>query len=398
MRQPDQQRLHVALVVGTRPEAIKLAPVALALLARPAIQCTIWCTGQHKGWAPEMLAFFGLAPDRLLEPAPRGPGLGALTAALLDSLDIAIREDKPDVLIVQGDTSSAFAGTLAAAYAGVPAVHVEAGLRSPCANNPFPEEAHRRSISHFAALHCAPTKRACAALQAEGVEARNIVFSGNTAIDALHAIGRRIPANDLLVTASTSDSKLILVTCHRRESWGDPYLAICRAIQRIAEAGGCEIVFVMHPNPLLADTARRILGGQPNIQLVSPLGYPDFVQLISRAALILSDSGGVQEEAGAIGTPLLVLRTNTERPEAVEAGSARIIGCSEDVIVKATRRLLDQPQELDAMRCATEAFGDGLAAERIADAIEARWIPAAARLAAAQINAEAATLALKVPA
>jgi UDP-N-acetylglucosamine 2-epimerase len=383
-------RLNVALIVGTRPEAIKLAPVILALRASAGITATIWCTGQHAEWAPMTLSFFGLTPDRMIETTDNRNGLSRLCATLLVGLQAAIDEARPDVVVVQGDTSSAFAGTLAAAYAGIPVVHVEAGLRSGNRRLPFPEEAHRRAIALFTDLHCAPTESAVNHLRGEGVDAPNIVLCGNTVIDALDYIRNTMPANQLPITRVMPGRPLLLLTCHRRESWGAVFTGICSAIRRIAQRGDCEIFFVLHPNPVLAETALGTLAGLQNIHLIAPLGYPEFVQLLLRAAAVLTDSGGVQEEATALGTPLLVLRENTERPEALLTGHGRMVGTKEEDIVSAVSALLDDHAALSAVRVPSSVYGDGRAAGRIVRAITDRWWGSDRRQAAAHISAAAA--------
>ena len=387
----------MVLVVGTRPEAIKLAPVALALQATEGLTSAIWCTGQHPRWAPEMLAYFGLRPQRELVGSDGTSDLARLGGTLLIALQAALAEERPDVVVVQGDTSSAFAGALAAAYAGIPLVHVEAGLRSGNPRTPFPEEAHRRAIAHFTDLHCAPTERAYRLLLEEGVGEHDVVLCGNTVIDALNHIRQAVPANDVIPGGICLDRKLVLLTCHRRESWGGPFSGICAAIRRIARRGDCDVVFVLHPNPSLSETATAILGDLEHVHLVPPLGYPDFAQLLGRAALILTDSGGVQEEASALGTPLLVLRETTERPEAVQAGSARLVGSNEEDIVTAATALLDDHADLKAMRVPCTLYGDGTAGRRIVDAIIERWWrPALPE--AGYISAAAASLGSSMPA
>jgi UDP-N-acetylglucosamine 2-epimerase len=382
-------RLNVALIVGTRPEAIKLAPVVLALRASPGITASIWCSGQHVQWAPMTLSFFGLTPDRMIETTDNGHGLSRLCGTLLIGVQAAIDEARPDVIVVQGDTSSAFAGTLAAAYAGIPVVHVEAGLRSGNRRLPFPEEAHRRAIALFTDLHCAPTESAANHLRGEGIDAPNIILCGNTVIDALNYIRQTMPANLLPITRVTPGRPLLLLTCHRRESWGAVFAGICSAIRRIAQRDDCEIVFVLHPNPSLAETALETLGGLKNIHLVAPLGYPEFVQLLLQAAAVLTDSGGVQEEATALGTPLLVLRENTERPEALLTGHGRIVGTKEEHIVAAVSALLDDHATLSAARVPSSVYGDGRAAGRIVKAITDRWWGSDRRKARAHMSAAA---------
>jgi len=373
MSRPETGDLRIVLIIGTRPEAIKLAPVALALREQDGLTASIWCTGQHDRWAPEMLAYFGLQPDLSLETTDSKRGLARLGGTLLNGLQLALQEDRPDVVIVQGDTSSAFAGALAAAYAGIPVVHVEAGLRCADRRTPFPEEAHRRAIAHFTDLHCVPTEIARANLLAEGARETDILFCGNTVVDALEHVRRFSPANCVTPETAGSVRKLVLITCHRRENWNGPFAAICAAIGRIALRGDCDIVFVTPLNPALADRARRILDGRERVRLIQPLGYPEFIQLLGQATLILTDSGGVQEEASALGVPLLVLRDRTERPEALAVGTARLVGSDEEDIVATANQLLDADAALAAMRVPCTLYGDGQAARRIAEAITERW-------------------------
>jgi UDP-N-acetylglucosamine 2-epimerase len=366
-------RLHAVLIVGTRPEAIKLAPVTLAMRATAGITASIWCTGQHAQWAPMTLSFFGLRPERIIETTDTGNGLARLGGTLLLGLHAAILEVRPDIVVVQGDTSSAFAGAVAAAYAGIPVVHVEAGLRSGDRRMPFPEEAHRRAIAQFTALHCAPTEAAANHLREEGIDERDILLCGNTVIDALNYTRQIVPASQSVLRRASPNRPLLLLTCHRRESWGAVFIGICSAMRRLAQRGDCEIVFVLHPNPALADIAINMLSALPSIDLVAPLGYPDFVRLMTQAAVILTDSGGVQEEATALGTPLLVLRDKTERPEALSTGHARIIGTKEEGIVAAVAALLDDHAALSAPHVPSTVYGDGHAARRIVEAITNRW-------------------------
>jgi len=384
--------LHVALVVGTRPEAIKLASVALALREKEGIRASIWCTGQHAAWAKEMLGYFGLIPDRILELPPRPPGLAQLLSVLMAQLQNVLQEDRPDVVVVQGDTSSAFAGALAAAYAGIPVVHVEAGLRSQDALMPFPEEAHRRAIANFTSLHCAPTQTAVTALLSEGIAPTNIVDCGNTVIDAVRLVQHSVPANDPF---PEPNQKLVLLTCHRRESWGEPYRAVCSAALRLARRGDCEVVFVMHPNPELQHVAHEILQHHPGIRMVPPLGYPDFMHLLGRATLVLTDSGGIQEEAAALGTPLLILRDTTERPEGLYTGTARIVGTNEAIILATANHLLDDAAALAEMRQPCTLYGDGHAGTRIAGAIANRWMSSITSVP--QIKLVAAATASSLP-
>jgi UDP-N-acetylglucosamine 2-epimerase (non-hydrolysing) len=369
MQSLSDVRPHIALIVGTRPEAIKLAPVALALRQRPEARTSIWCTGQHPVWASDILSCFSLEPDRVLDLRRTSPGLSQLCSAMMDALIPAMEAERPDVVVVQGDTSSAFAGALTASYCGLPVVHVEAGLRSGDRHLPFPEEAHRRSIANFSAMHCAPTQAAADILAAEGVAEHEIVLSGNTVIDALHHILGTLPEPDL----APPNRRMILLTCHRRESWGAPYRAICAAARQLARRGDCDIRFVVHPNPELMDVAHAMLDNETRVQLIPPLNYPDFMDLLRRATLVMTDSGGVQEEAAALGTPLLILRDTTERPEGVQVGTARLVGTDEKAIVRMANAILDDPETLNAMHVPCTLYGDGEAGQRIAQAILRRW-------------------------
>jgi len=350
------------------------------------VKVSIWCTGEHSEWAVEMLEYFDLTPDRIFDLPQRPPGLAQFCSTMLAQLQGALDEERPDIVVVQGDTSSALAVAMATAYAGIPLVHVEAGLRSDGRRMPFPEEAHRRAIAHFTSLHCAPTRQAADTLLAEGIEASDILHSGNAVIDALQQIQRGIPASD---PSPEPGRTLILLTCHRRESWGEPYRAVCSAALRLADRDDCEIMFVVHPNPELAQVAHDMLCNHPGIQLVPPLGYPEFMRLLRRAALVLTDSGGVQEEAAALGTPLLVLPDTTERPEGVASGTARLVGTGEEAVVAAAAALLDHPAGLIAMRIPCKLYGDGQAGMRIASAILSRWMAVGD---VAQINVAAAVI------
>ena len=388
--------LRVSLIVGTRPEAIKLAPVAIALQAMPDIEPLIWCTGQHAHWAPEMLAHFRLEPDRLMPPPPSGQGLTQMASHILTEMQASIQDDRPQVMIVQGDTLSAFTGAVAAAYAGLPLVHVEAGLRSGCRKDPFPEEAHRRAIAAFADLHCAPTEAAWQSLIDEKLPASDVLLSGNTVIDALHLIRDLVPANDLTPPAMDPALPLVVVTCHRRENWGARYEAVCKAMRRLARRGDCEVAFVTHPNPALSDIARVLLDGEPRLHRLPPLAYPSFMNLLERAALVLTDSGGIQEEAAALGVPTLVLRDTTERSEGVAAGIARLVGTAEADIVAAAGGLLDDLPALRASRVPCDVYGDGRAAHRIALAIRERWSDRRTPAEQPQISDPAAALASRL--
>ncbi|WP_322513818.1 UDP-N-acetylglucosamine 2-epimerase (non-hydrolyzing) [Rhodopseudomonas palustris] len=368
---------RVMVVFGTRPECIKLAPVVAELNRRPRAFSTIVCsTGQHREMLDQALASFDLATDLDLEVMQPNQTLPGLTAALLMALSGAITELQPDRVIVQGDTTTAFAAALAAYYARVPVAHVEAGLRSGDRHNPFPEEINRRMVGPLADLHFAPTKRAFEALRSEGIAPATIHLTGNTIVDALHMLKARLdtPGGLARISAATrafgeDGRRLILVTCHRRENFGDDLAAICRAVARIAQRHpDCLIVFPVHLNPNVRAQVMPLLSGQGNIALCEPVSYDDLIYLLSRATLVLSDSGGIQEEAPSFGVPVLVLRRTTERPEGIEAGVAELVGADEDLIVaRAAFRLGDDAGRL---RVGANPYGDGRAAGAIADILE----------------------------
>jgi UDP-N-acetylglucosamine 2-epimerase (non-hydrolysing) len=352
------------LIVGTRPESIKLAPLAHVLgeLNHDPVICT---TGQHPELARTALAWFGLKPD--LELTAGRATLDQISATLISVVADAIASSRPDWVIVQGDTASAFAGAFAAHLARRPVAHVEAGLRSGDRWNPWPEESNRKLIAQLADLHFAPTKAAAAALRAENLAPGSIHVTGNTGLDALRLIRAGLPRS-----APCADGRRrILVTCHRRESFGAPMIGIASAIRRIAARGDVALTLSLHPNPAAGAMLAAELADCPNVELKPPLAYPDFVAALAAAHLVLTDSGGVQEEAPALGIPALVLRTTTERPEGIAAGTARLVGTDPDRIVTETARLLDKPDAHAAMARAHNPYGDGYAAKRIAAILDA---------------------------
>ncbi|ABD89727.1 non-hydrolyzing UDP-N-acetylglucosamine 2-epimerase [Rhodopseudomonas palustris] len=365
----------IMVVFGTRPEAIKLAPVIAALQARPRQFDTVVCSsGQHREMLLQTLETFGIQPQINLDVMRPDQTLPDLTALLISRLTATLAAERPDRVIVQGDTTTAFAAALAGYYARVPVAHVEAGLRSHDRHNPFPEEINRRLISAIADLHFAPTQGAADALRAEAIAQATIHVTGNTIVDALLALRGRLETPDglALVPAAirgfgTDGQPLILVTCHRRESFGDDLAAICRALKRIALGHpDHRIVFPVHLNPNVRAQVMPLLGDTPNIALLEPVSYPSLVYLLSRAVLVLSDSGGIQEEAPSFGVPILVLRWKTERPEGVAAGVAQLVGADEELIVDRAGALLAQAGDRGAAVIANP-YGDGRASERIAD-------------------------------
>ena len=364
-------RAPILVVFGTRPEAIKLFPVIRALslaTGRPVRTCV---TAQHRGMLDQVLAIAGLTPDHDLDLMEPGQSLDRLTARLLTGLGEVMDREAPAVVVVQGDTATAMAGALAAYYRKVPVAHVEAGLRSGDIYQPWPEEVNRRMIAPIAALHFAPTETAAAALRAEGIAAERVHVTGNSVIDALHWTRSRIAAEPALaadldpVLARMVGRRIVLVTTHRRENFGDGMAAIARALRRIAARADVGILFPVHPNPQVASVMDRELGDHPGIARIAPLDYPHFVRALDAAHIVLTDSGGVQEEAPALGKPVLVMRETTERPEGVAAGTARLVGTDEDRIVAELFALLDQPDRYAAMARAHNPFGDGDSADRI---------------------------------
>lgn len=364
----------VMVVVGTRPEGVKLAPLVHALGGSASCRPVLVSTGQHREMLDQVLTFFGLTPDLDLGLLVPGQGLAELTARAVTALSGAITAVEPDLVVVQGDTTSTFAGALAAYYAGVPVAHVEAGLRTGNLRAPHPEEANRRLTGVLTDLHLAATTGARDNLLGEGTDPSRIVVTGNTVIDALHwAVERRAGyGSDEIEALDASGRPIVLVTAHRRESWGAPMEAVGRALGELARRHpGVAFVFPIHRNPTVRSAIAPGIAGRDNVLLTEPLEYGAFSRLMARSSLILTDSGGVQEEAPALGKPVLVLRETTERPEAVAAGCAVLVGTDEERIVAEASALLADPVELARRSVMESPFGDGRAAARCRDAIEA---------------------------
>lgn len=364
---------EVWLVGGTRPEALKLAPL-LAPLEEEGLAPVVVASGQHPLMFHQGMAAFGLVPD-VVVPLRRESGEQAeLAARLLEGLDAELAA-APAAVVVQGDTATALAGALAAFWRRVPVVHLEAGLRSHDLDSPFPEEANRRLIGQIAALHLAPTSTAAANLRAEGIPEALIRTVGNTVVDAVLAVAERDapladPALAGVDLALAAGRRLCLVTVHRRESWGEPLERVLAAVVDLLDRHpDLLVVLPAHPNPAVGRVVRAALAGRDRAVVVEPVDYPDLVGLLRRATLVLSDSGGIQEEAPSFGVPVLVLRDRTERTEAVDAGCARLVGTDRDLIVAWADRLLTDPAAAQAMRAITNPFGDGRAAERSAAAV-----------------------------
>jgi UDP-N-acetylglucosamine 2-epimerase (non-hydrolysing) len=361
----------ILVIFGTRPEAIKLAPVVKALESEPDRFTVVTCvTGQHREMLDEMIRAFELRPQIDLSLMKPGQTLPDLTARAMTRISEVLAAVRPDFTLVQGDTTTAMTAALASFYARVPVGHVEAGLRTADRFNPFPEEINRRIVGTVADVHFAPTRSAARALLNEGVAARDVLVTGNTVIDALLMAAGRAPANE---RRFGQRQRYVLVTAHRRESFGAPIRRICEALRRIAgRHPDLAVVYPVHPNPEIRGPVRELLRDVEGIHLLEPLGYLDFVTCLRGAHFVITDSGGVQEEAPALGKPVLVVRDTTERPEAVEAGVARLVGTTVKTIVGAADELLTRPEAYARMARATNPFGDGHASERIVRALEAR--------------------------
>lgn len=367
------QPFHVAVVVGTRPEAIKMAPVIQALAARPdAVRQSILSTGQHREMLEQVLSLFAITPDADLRLMTPDQTLAGLTRGAIGGMTECLCALKPDMLLVQGDTTTVFAASLAAFYLGIRVGHVEAGLRSHDMANPFPEEANRRLTSVLASLHFAPTPVAKNELLREGHDPGRIVVTGNTVVDALLGLSEKLgPGPSPLLTALAPDaSRFVLVTSHRRESWGQALADICGAVADLARAfPDVAFLYPVHRNPHVREAAFSILRGIANVHLTDPLDYLAFVPLMRDATLILTDSGGVQEEAPTFRTPVLVLRSVTERPEASRLGLSKLVGTDRAAIVTEASRLLTDEVARQAMRRGPNPYGDGQAAARIVTAL-----------------------------
>jgi UDP-N-acetylglucosamine 2-epimerase (non-hydrolysing) len=357
----------VLCVVGTRPEAIKMAPVILALKDCPNIDCRVLATAQHRHLLDQVLDVFNIEPDFDLDIMRPNQALTTLTARLLLDLDGVLIVEKPDVVLAQGDTTTVMTIALACFYHQIPFGHVEAGLRTWDMSNPFPEEMNRVIAGRLAKWHFAPTESSRQNLLQEGIKDSDIVVTGNTVIDALNTAAAGNPEIGIVLDDTM---RLILVTAHRRENFGQPIIDICKAVLTIVERNeDVQVLFPVHPNPNVQSVAQEMLGEHPQIVLCPPLEYLPFVGAMQKAYLILSDSGGVQEEAPALGKPVLVLRSETERPEAVEAGAVKLVGADYELIVKETQLLLDDEKFYREMAQGISPYGDGHAAERIVSVI-----------------------------
>jgi UDP-N-acetylglucosamine 2-epimerase (non-hydrolysing) len=364
---------NLLFVFGTRPEAIKLCPVLRHMRQRGNEFTVKACvTAQHRGMLDQVLTAFQVTPDYDLDVMQPGQTLAQSTARILSQLEPVLAAERPDIVLVQGDTTTTLAGALAAFYQRIPVGHVEAGLRTGDLAQPFPEEMNRVVTTRLAALHFAPTALAASRLAAEGVAPERISITGNSGIDAVLYVRDALAAGTVPTPQwpqLDATKKLIVVTAHRRESFGDGFEHICHAFARLARRGGVQIAYPVHRNPRVMEPVFRLLSGEPNILLLEPLDYVPFVDLMRRAVLILTDSGGIQEEGPSLGKPILVLREKTERPEAVAAGTVKLVGTDEDRIVQEASLLLDNEDERRRMSRVHNPYGDGHASRRIADAI-----------------------------
>jgi UDP-N-acetylglucosamine 2-epimerase (non-hydrolysing) len=357
----------VLCVVGTRPEAIKMIPVIKALQAAPWANCRIVVTAQHRELLDQMFAFFQVRPHIDLNAMRANQSLVGLTARLLVELASVLEAEKPDMVLAQGDTTTVLAAALTSFYQRIPFGHVEAGLRTHHLHSPFPEEGNRVVASRLASLHFAPTLAARNNLLAESFAPETIFVTGNTVIDALFMTVERDEPIGVPLDVSR---RLILVTAHRRDSFGQPIRHICRAIATLSERyPDVEVLWPVHPNPAVKPVVQSLVGGLAGVHLCEPLAYGSFVSALRRAYLVLTDSGGVQEEAPALGKPVLVMRDHSERPEAISAGVARLVGCAEESILRETSKLLDDPAAYGAMSRGASPYGDGAAAGRIVELV-----------------------------
>lgn len=367
-----ESTVKVLVVFGTRPEAIKMAPVVCALKATPEIEARVCVTAQHREMLDQVLHLFEIRPEYDLNLMQAGQGLTEITCGVLTGVRDVLREFRPDRVLVHGDTTTTFAAGMAAFYERIPVGHVEAGLRSGDNDSPWPEEVNRRVTSIVTDLHFAPTAAARRNLLREGTPTAQVVVTGNTIVDALQQIVRRIGRETPMANSLAdrfpfldADRKMILVTGHRRENFGGGFERICRALQQLAERRDVQLVYPLHLNPRVREPVLQMLGANERIHLLEPQEYLPFVYLMQNSHLILTDSGGIQEEAPSLGKPVLLLRETTERPEAVKAGTVRLVGTKSERIVGEVTRLLDDDLAYQKMARMHQPYGDGCAAERI---------------------------------
>lgn len=368
----------ISFILGTRPEAIKLAPLIIKLKQEAAHEIKVCSTGQHKEMLYQVLNLFNVEPDKDLELMQTNQTLVSLNGRALESIDKYLKEEKPDLVIVQGDTTTVFAAAMAAFYNKITVAHVEAGLRTYNRYSPYPEEINRVLTTHLSDIHFAPTQTSKDNLLKEGVCEEKIFVTGNTVIDALYFIHDQLKTSALQpskeVSSLSLDKKTVLVTAHRRENFGDGIESICKALAKLAKKyPGFLFVYPVHLNPNIKEPVNKMLFGIDNIKLIEPLDYVSFIALMSRSFIILTDSGGVQEEAPSLGKPVLVMRENSERPEAVVAGTVKLIGSSAEAIIHHVSSLIENEEEYDRMSRAINPYGDGKACERISGIINSHF-------------------------
>jgi len=363
--------MNLSFIFGTRPEAIKLAPVILAAKADPRFKCKVCVTAQHRQMLDQVLKVFKIKPDVDLNLMRPNQTLAGLTARAISAIDAYLAKEKPDIVIVQGDTTTVFCAALCAFYHKIPVGHVEAGLRTGNKYSPFPEEANRVLATHLSALHFAPTQKARQNLLQEGIAPEKIFVTGNTVIDALFLALEKIKKKPPVIaqlpkTIMQSSQQLVLITGHRRENFGEGFQNICKAIKTLAQKfPEAQFVYPVHLNPNVRKPVYSLLGNQENIHLIEPLDYLPFVALMNRATIILTDSGGIQEEAPSLGKPVLVMRETTERPEALDAGTVKLVGTNTKLICREAEKLLTETTAYRKMSRAHKPYGDGRAANRI---------------------------------
>lgn len=364
--------IKVMTVFGTRPEAIKMAPLVKELKSRKQIECIVCVTAQHRQMLDQVLEVFDITPDYDLNIMKQGQTLADITSRALTGLQEVILKEKPNIVLVHGDTTTTFAGALASFYAQTDIGHVEAGLRTWDKYSPYPEEMNRQMVGVLADMHFAPTENSKKSLLSEGKSQENIFVTGNTAIDALSTTVKQNYSHEVFTWLG--DSKLILLTAHRRENLGEPMRHMFRAIKRIVqEFPDVKVVYPVHLNPRVREVADEILGNDDRIKLIEPLEVIDFHNFIAKSHIILTDSGGIQEEAPSLGKPVLVLRDTTERPEGIAAGTLKLVGTNEETIYNETKKLLTDKDEYEKMSKASNPYGDGKASQRIVDAIIERY-------------------------
>ena len=362
----------IMIVFGTRPEAIKMAPLIKEIKNHPALELRVCITGQHREMLDQVLKLFEITPNYDLALMSPGQTLTELTGKVIAGMERVFEDWRPELVLVHGDTTTTFAASLAAYYQRIAVYHVEAGLRTHDIYSPWPEELNRRMVGAIAAVHFAPTQKAAQNLMSENIVTDRIHITGNTVIDALLEVNQKIES-DVALKSSISvqfpfldkTKRLVLVTAHRRENFGAGFESICNAISAISKRNDVQIVYPVHLNPSVQEPVYRILGNNPNVHLIAPQDYLPFIFLMSSSHIILTDSGGIQEEAPSLGKPVLVLRDNTERPEAVHAGTVILVGTEEDKIVKSVENLLDNIDFYNQMSVASNPYGDGNAAKRI---------------------------------